>query len=211
MSILHKWTSQKARRLRGSGKIRATRNWSLACGQWRNRRGAECPPRLLTGKFLLPYREKRGKKTRENGAVKRRKIGKGRVENQKWKEEKLQNEGRTFFFFLFFFLLFNFQNHWNLFWVYQNGNFLPGRKTFTPGKKSGKMTLPPLKNIPLTPLHAPKRKFDHWLGNPLLHIPKITIKSIFRIFKLTNWLKLVGEYVNQTFIGFSLISFEVPN
>ena len=26
------------------------------------------------------------------------------------------------------FLLFTFVNHWNLFWVYQNGNFLPGRK-----------------------------------------------------------------------------------
>ena len=30
--------------------------------------GAECPPpRLLTGKFLLTYREKRGKERREKG------------------------------------------------------------------------------------------------------------------------------------------------
>ena len=28
---------------------------------------------------------------------------------------------------LFFFLLFTFENDWNLFWVYQNGNFLPGK------------------------------------------------------------------------------------
>ena len=30
-------------------------------------------------------------------------------------------------FFFFFFLLFTFQNHWHLFWGYQNGNFLPGK------------------------------------------------------------------------------------
>ena len=67
------------------------------------------------------------------------------VENWKWKDEKLQNEERTFFYFIsffifyflflfylilfyfIFFLLFTFQNHLNLFWVYQNGNFLPGK------------------------------------------------------------------------------------
>ena len=33
--------------------------------------GAECPPPgLLTGKFLLTYREKRGKEKRENGTGK---------------------------------------------------------------------------------------------------------------------------------------------
>ena len=60
-----------------------------------------------------------------------------------------------FFFFFFFFLFafhFFFQNHWNLFQVYQNGNFLPGKSISHRGKKSGKMTLPPLKNIALTPL-----------------------------------------------------------
>ena len=34
-----------------------------------------------------------------------------------------------FFFFFFFFLLFTFENDENLFWVYQNGNFLPGKST----------------------------------------------------------------------------------
>ena len=59
-----------------------------------------------------------------------------------------------FFFFFFFFLLFTFQNHWNLFRVYQNGKFLQGQSIyFTLGKKSGKVTLLPLKNIPLTPLN----------------------------------------------------------
>ena len=66
-------------------------------------------------------------------AKKWRKIEKGKVENWKWKEEKLQNEERTFLFFFFSFFLFTFQNHWHLFWAYQNGNFLPGKK-ITQGK-----------------------------------------------------------------------------
>ena len=64
--------------------------------------------------------------------------------------------------------------------------------------------------------HAPKRNYV--LGNPLPHIPKFTFKSIFRysstsmscnegkLFKLRmflrHWLKLIGEYVDQTLIGF---------
>ena len=78
--------------------------------------------------------------------------------------KKFQNEDRTFvclfvcflfvFCFLFVCLLFTFQNDENFFWVYQNGNFLPVKKHFTPGKKSGKMTLPPQKNFPVTPLSA---------------------------------------------------------
>ena len=55
-----------------------------------------CPLTLLTGKFLLSYREKRGKEKRENGEEKR-KIEKGKVENWKWQEEKLKNAERTFF------------------------------------------------------------------------------------------------------------------
>ena len=37
------------------------------------------------------------------------------------------SKSKTFFFFFFFFLLFTFENVENLFWVYQNGNFLPGK------------------------------------------------------------------------------------
>ena len=55
-------------------------------------------------------------------------------------------------FNLFFFCLFTFQNDRNLFWVYQNREFSNGKKHFTLGKKSGKMTLPSLKNIPVMPL-----------------------------------------------------------
>ena len=43
--------------------------------------GAECPQRLLTGKFLLTYREKRGKEKRENGEKGKFKKGKWKIEN----------------------------------------------------------------------------------------------------------------------------------
>ena len=106
--------------------------------------GDRIPPRLLTGKFLLTYREKRGK---EKGEMeqKRRKIEKGKVIKWKWKEEKLQNEERTFFFFFFSLLkttkiCFESNKMGIFYW----------EKAFHVGKKSGKMTLPPLKNIPLT-------------------------------------------------------------
>ena len=54
------------------------------------------------------------------------------------------HERRTYFFFFFFFCC-------SLFITTENGNFFTRKKHFTP-EKSGKMTLPPLKNIPLTPL-----------------------------------------------------------
>ena len=50
-------------------------------------------------------------------------------------------------------LLVTFWNHWNLFGVYQNGQFLTGKIIFHARKKSGKLTVSPLKNIPLTPLY----------------------------------------------------------
>ena len=76
-------------------------------------RGAECPQRLLTGKFLLIYREKRDKGKKRKMEKKGRKIN--------WKKEggklKMEEEKVTKWA----------ENHWNLFCVYQNGNFLPGK------------------------------------------------------------------------------------
>ena len=58
--------------------------------QWRNGRGGgagwqSVPQILLTGKFLLTYREKRGKEKREIGAEKK--------ENRKKEGGKLKMEG----------------------------------------------------------------------------------------------------------------------
>ena len=102
--------------------------------QWGNKGegwGGRVPSqRLLTRKFLLIYREKRGK--------------------EKWKERKVTKWGEDLFFFAFRF--------WKplkfvlglLKWM--GYSILYREKAFHARKKSGKMTLPPLKNIPLTPL-----------------------------------------------------------
>ena len=82
-------------------------------------RGQSAPQRLLSGKFLLTYREKRGKEKRGKG-VKRggRKIAHGKIWNGSRKSYKMRWG---------LFLLFTFENDGNLFWVYHNGNFLPGK------------------------------------------------------------------------------------
>ena len=64
------------------------------------------------------------------------------------KEGKVIKRGED----LFFFMLFTFENNRNLFWVYQNGNFLPGKSISRREKKSEKMTLSPQKNMPVMPL-----------------------------------------------------------
>ena len=64
----------------------------------------------------------------------RRKIVKGKVENWKWKYEKVQKEARTFFFFFFFFFL---KTTEICFGFTRVGIFYRKKK-----KKSGKMTAP---------------------------------------------------------------------
>ena len=67
--------------------------------------GAECPQRLLTGKFLLRNGKKRqGKKGKRGENCRKGKTEGGKL---KMKGEKLENKERTFFFFL----LVTFQNH----------------------------------------------------------------------------------------------------
>ena len=138
-----------------SNCIKQVKSWNIRECQWCNRRVGEDPhPRdfwlgnfcWLTGKRQA---RKKGKWSRKEGKSKKR----------RWKLKK--NEGgkvtksgeRTFYFCLFvcLFVLFlfsgffsTFQNPWNLFWIYQNGNFLPG-KSISRREKSGKITLLPLK------------------------------------------------------------------
>ena len=81
--------------------------------------------------------------------------GEEQKENCKRKGGKLKMEGRkslkmrTFFFF--FFLLFTFQTTKICFGATKM-EILYQEKAFHAGKKSGKMTLPPQKNFPVTPL-----------------------------------------------------------
>ena len=94
----------------------------------------------LTGKFLLTYQENRGKgkKKKENGAEKK--------ENQKRESGKLKMEGgKVTKWGEVFFFSFSFHFSKPLIFVLSlpKWEFSTGKKHFTPGKKSGKMTLPP--------------------------------------------------------------------
>ena len=88
-------------------------------------------------------RKKKGKWRRKEGKLKKG-SKKGRW-NGRVKSYEIYEESFSFFFFFTF--------HFSkVFCVYQNGNFLLGKGISCWEKKSGKMTLPPLKNTPLTPL-----------------------------------------------------------
>ena len=92
------------------------------------------------------------------------------MEGEHYETETVQ---RTFFFF---FCFFHFSKPLKFVWVYQAGKFPLGKKKtyFTLGK-IGKMSFPPLKNIPLMPLSEvaalySKNKFQkHESVNMTLH------------------------------------------
>ena len=90
------------------------------------------PLTLLTEKFLLTYWKKRGKEKKENGEEK--------------KENKRRWKMRRGFF------SFHFSRPLKFVSGLPKWEFSTGKKHFKPGKKSVKMTLPTLKNTPLTPL-----------------------------------------------------------
>ena len=125
---------------------------STGVGQWHNRQGGQggrVPPRdLWPGNFRWRFRKKEARKNRKRGENWEEKKENCKREGGKYGSRKVIKRGEDHFFFL----LFTFENDRNLFWVYQNGKFLPGKKHFTSGKNWGKMTLPPQKNIPVMPL-----------------------------------------------------------
>ena len=92
----------------------------------------------------MTYREKRGKEKRKK-EQKRRKIEKGKmIENGRRKSYnevfiksymRLQSYNEVG---IKSYMRFTFQNHLIFWGVFQNGNFLPGKKHFTPGKNQEK-------------------------------------------------------------------------
>ena len=99
----------------------------------------ECPPpqTFLSGNFCWPTGQGKKGKMEKN----RRKTEKGRWKIENHKEKWKWGED-----------LFTFQSYWNLFWVYQNRNFiLFDKKHSTPGKKSGKWLCPLWKIFLLRP------------------------------------------------------------
>ena len=110
--------------------------------QWHNRGGGRVPPRdFWLGNFCWPTRKKKARKKGKRG-----KNWEEKKENCKREGEKLKVEGgkvRKWGEDPFFFCFSHFKTT-NLFWVYQNGNFLPGKSIsrrenrkndFTPSKK----------------------------------------------------------------------------
>ena len=136
--------------------------------QWSNRgeQGAECPQRLLTGKFLLTYREKIGKKKKggergKNWEEKKENCkGNLKIGNGSRKSSK-KRWGLFFFFFSFFFFFFFFAFH---FW--KRRKFVLGlpkwEKAFHVWKKSEKMTLPLRKICLLCPWGDPGGDPGDW-------------------------------------------------
>ena len=138
-------------------------SWGKLCykGQWHNG-GKSAPQKLLIGKFLLTYREKR-----EKGWKLRRKGGKLEMEVGKCYKKR-----RGLFFFAF-----HFWKQWKFVLGLPKWEFSTRKKHFILGKKSGKITLPPQKNMPVTPL------IKGWImcllfTYPLLHwIPGLSSKK----------------------------------
>ena len=105
-------------------------------------RGAECPPRdFWPGNFCWRTGKKQARKKGKRGE-----NWEEKVENLKLKQQNVIKRGEDLFFFFFFFCFSLLKNDKNLFWVYQNGNFLPGKsisrreknirkKNFAPSEK----------------------------------------------------------------------------
>ena len=109
-------------------------------------RGAECPPETSNWEIFADVSGKKRQGKRERGWKLRRKEGK--LLKGRWKiwngSKKVIKEGKDLSFF--FFLLFTFENDGNLFWIYQNGNFLQG-KSISHREKNQEKWLCPLRKI----------------------------------------------------------------
>ena len=159
-------------------------------------RGAECPPRLPTGKFLLTYREKEAKKWKMGKmGRKRRKIVKkgegGKLKMEGGKSSRIRGGPFFFLFILFCFVLFCFVLFcffcfcfcflFFCFFVFSKRRkfvlgvpkwkFSTGKKDFTPGKKSGKITC--------------QEECGSVLIMPLL--PLQVFCNILQVFQLMRW------------------------
>ena len=112
--------------------------------QWHNMQGgqgAECPPETSDWEIFVVVRQKRQGKKGKRVKLRRKegKLWKGRWKIWNRSRKSYKRGGDLFFFF---FLLFTFENNRNLFWVYQNGNFLPGKNISCWGKNQEKWLCP---------------------------------------------------------------------
>ena len=129
-------------------------------------------------------------------------------------ETKMRRGPFFFSFFVFFcFFCFHFSKLLNFVLGLPKWNFvLTGKKHFTPGKKSGKMTLPPQKNYPVMPLGPPPDPYMLWqiyiqaLTKHLKtllsfswddqYLPSKTSHTFLSYHKLMPWLSLSSNCIN---------------
>ena len=132
--------------------------------------GGIVPPTFFTRKFydLLIYQEKRdkegnGEEKKENLKGKKWKIENGRGKVWKRAEDFFLFIFLIIYLFIYLFCLSLFETTEICVWGLPKWTVLPGKFIFHAGKKSGNLTLPPLKNIPPTPLH----RWKHRLWEPI--------------------------------------------
>ena len=123
--------------------------------------GGIVPPTFFTRKFYdLPRKKGQGGKWRG----KEGKFEREEVENWKWKRKGMKtSRGLLFIYFfnylfIYLFCLSLFETTEICVWGLPKWTILPGKFIFHAGKKSGNLTLSPLKNIPPTPLHRWKHR-----------------------------------------------------
>ena len=120
--------------------------------QWRNRRGGgargqSTPTHFWPGNFCWPS----GKREARNREIGEKDGGKLKMEGGQVKSYKM-TIGFLLIIILLSFFLFIFHNQWNLFWVCQNGNFLPRKTISRRGKNEQKWLCSLWIFFPLTPL-----------------------------------------------------------
>ena len=161
----------------GIGVLLCTSNSGITGGGVGMAGGQSAPRHFWPGNFCWSIGKREARKTGKL-EKKRRKIEKGKGGKLKLEGAKVTKWGEDFFFFFFFFFcfsLFTFQSHWNLFWVYQNGKFLPGKGIWRREKIQEKWLCPPLKYYPLMPLTSTSNTcwdfcFKHKFLWDLLHL-----------------------------------------
>ena len=157
-------------------------------------RGAESPRDFWLGNFCWRIGKKEARKKGKRGEnwEEKEKKENYKREGGKLKMEvgKVIKEVRTFFFFFFFFffLLFTFEND-NFVLGLPKWEFFTGKKHFTPVKKSGKITLTPQKNTPVTPLEDRTAHLCSCSQNNKPHL--LTKLAIFSCILLYFWTNIV--------------------
>ena len=118
----------------------------------------ECPPETSDREIFADLQgKKEGRKNGKggNGEEKKENCERegGKLKMGGGKCSEMRRGGEDLLPFFFFVVALHFQNEENLFWGYQNRNFLPGKSISRQEKNQEKWLCPLRKNFPVMPLH----------------------------------------------------------